>query len=126
MLRLGVRLESYRALEEAIDADLMLVAISDAAAVDDFPMDWLETWAGIQRLREAKLSVLPFGLAAKVGKITPYLTRLRRLAKLRDLPLALSRAEPSGNGPATEFKNAIELGRSVIQKLLVQNLTVTA
>jgi len=90
------RLEAYRALEEAADAGVVLVAICDLPASADVPMDWLETWAGLRRVREAKLIVMPFGFAPGRKEFATLVGRLRRLAKLHDLSCVVFNGASTG------------------------------
>jgi hypothetical protein len=97
-LRMGHTLEAYRALEETADADLILVAICDPGALADVPADWLEYWADFRRLRNAKLIVMLFGLAANSAELAPLIENLRRLAEVHDVSFSIFCDATPGDG----------------------------
>ncbi len=105
-LRMGHTLESYRALGETTDVDLILIAIRDPGAAADVPAEWLDFWAGLRRRRDAKLAVMSFGLAAGSVKLAPLIENLRRLAEVHQVPFSIFRAATPGGGARRNSETA--------------------
>lgn len=91
MLAWGCRLEAYRALEESVDVEVIVVAVGDSDAWAGLPMEWLVRWAEYRRRACSRLVVLTFGSAEAGASDVPTIAALRLLAESQALPFSVWR-----------------------------------
>jgi len=89
MLRKDFCLEAYRALEESVDAELVVAAVRDHNAWAKLPLEWLEQWADYRWRPSSRLLLMTFGSAETSAKGAPVIGALRLLADSRALPFSI-------------------------------------
>lgn len=90
MLTLKRRLEAYRAMEESVDAELMVITIREAEAWARLPVDWLGLWRDHRHSPAARLLLMSIGQTSE-WQFEPHIGVLRRMAEARALPFSVFR-----------------------------------
>lgn len=104
MLKLRQRLEAYRAIEESMDAELVVVAVHDPASWGGLPVAWLGLWWDYRRSQAARLMVTPFD-QFKERQFAPQTGAQGRMAEAWESPFSvLCRIGPDEDAQE-EFQN---------------------
>jgi len=94
--------ESARALGATVDADLMIMAMSDVEALTSWPEDWLARWAADRHGTPVSLVLVLVGAARQIEAGLAVIAPLLDLAKQNNVEFSVLEGATLGPGQPTD------------------------
>jgi hypothetical protein len=96
--------EAGKALGEALDAELILVAIGEADGLWAWPEDWLRRWAVNRKPADGALGLVFVGTKIRGAAESEVVAPLRRMAARQNLKILLFEATKASVGQSLAFR----------------------